>query len=883
MQLIRYGCLPRGPGQDEFSFDFADCRCYYTVYFLWKNKALTQGTNTRLRPILTSTTPEHRRMKQTIGDLLKRPGQFLLALGRDRVLPWLKAKTVKKAMLILTGLFLAGVLSLVLLFWVLSFGLPTVESLKDYKPSPGTTIYADDGSVLGHIRIEKGIYVPLSKIPKHMVNAILATEDPRFYQHSGIDYRGIARAALKNIYSFRVKQGGSTITQQLTKVVFLSPERKFTRKVREVILARRLEKEISKDEILELYLNKIYFGHGAYGVQMAAKTYFGKNIWEINQAEAALLAGLPQSPAGYSPYGDIDLTKLRQSHVLRRMVEEGYLTEAQAAKVFDQPISLENLRMQEDVAPHVVDQVRKYILAKYGEEQLYQGGIKVHTTIDHDLQAAATESLKSGLRALDKRQGFRGRVGFKDVKPNEAQVGTLRVLLKPGEVFNAHVLSVGENYIAVKGRGMLGYILQEDMAWALLIPKKHKEDPDEFRPPAEIVQAGDIIKVRFKDYDRKRQVASFQLEQTPLVEGAVVVLEPYTGYIRALVGGYDFVEGGFNHATEARRQPGSSFKPFIYGAALEVKDGDHYRYTPATILYDLPVIHEQTEFDKKGWKPENYDERFLGPMRMRTALALSRNAVTVRLLEDIGLSKAVDFARRAGITSPINDDYTSALGSSVVTPLELTSAYATFAGQGIRAEPLLIKSVVDGSGAVLENYDPAPSVAIDEVTAYLVTSMLKSVVEEGTGRGARGLGRPLAGKTGTTNNYVDAWFMGYSPSVVTGVWVGYDNAAASLGDRETGARAALPIWIGTMAKALKDSPPEEFFVPEGVTFIKIDPATGLLARDDAAESYLDCFRAGTEPTQFASKQDQIKANQFYMLDQGGDLSLTKKKELEAED
>jgi penicillin-binding protein 1A len=493
------------------------------------------------------------------------------------------------------------------------------------------------------------------------------------------------------------------------------------------------------------------------------------------------------------------------------------------------------------------------------------------------------ESLKSGLRALDKRQGFRGRVGYREVKPNEAQVGTLRVLVKPGEVFNAHVLAVGENFIALKGRGMLGYIMRDDMSWALLKPKKRKEDPDEFKTPAEIVQIGDIIKVRLKDFDRKRQIASFLLEQTPLVEGAVVVLEPYTGYIRAEVGGYDFVEGGFNHATEARRQPGSAFKPFIYGAALEMKEGDQYKYTPASILYDLPVIHEQTEFDRKGWKPENYDERFLGPMRMRTALALSRNAVTVRLLEDIGLSRAADFARRAGITSPISEDYTSALGSSVVTPLELTSAYATFAAQGLRAEPLLIKSVVDSAGVELERYHPSPAVAIEETTSYLVTSMLKSVVEEGTGRGARALNRSLAGKTGTTNNYVDAWFMGYSPSVVTGVWVGYDNAAASLGDRETGARAALPIWVGVMARALRDSPPEDFFMPEDVVRIAIDPATGLLAREGAAESYLDCFRKGTEPTQFASKQDQIKANQFYMLDQGGELPLTKQKDLEAED
>lgn len=823
-------------------------------------------------------------MKQRIIEFIRMLGTFISALWRERALPWLRAMTVKKALGLSIMAFFAGVLVISLLFFILSFDLPTVESLKDYKPSPGTTIYADDGRVLGQIRIEKGVYVPLSRIPKHMINALLATEDPRFYQHHGLDYRGILRAALKNIIRMRVSQGGSTITQQLTKVVFLSPERKFSRKVREVILARRLEKEISKDEILELYLNKIYFGHGAYGVQMAAKTYFGKNCWELNQAESALLAGLPQSPMGYSPYGDIDLTKLRQRHVLRRMVDEGYLTEEQAAQVYNQPLNLENLRTAEDVAPHVVDQIRKYILAKYGEEKLFQSGMKVYTTINYDLQRAAVNSLKEGLRALDKRQGFRGRVGRKDVKPKELEPGMLRVLVKPGEVFNGHVLAVGDVSLTVKGRGMIGFVMKDDMAWALIKPKKRKEDPDEFKVPSEIAQPGDIIKVRLKDFDKKKQIASFSLEQTPLVEGAVVALEPYTGYVRAMVGGYDFVEGGFNHATEAKRQPGSSFKPFIYGASLEVKDQDHYKYTPASILYDLPVIHEKTEQDKKGWKPENYDERFLGPMRMRTALALSRNAVTVRLLEDIGLARATDFARKAGITSPINDDYTSALGSSAVTPLELTSAYATFASQGVRTEPVLIKSIVDAKSVVLESFDAKPVEAIDLTTAYLVTSLLKSVVDEGTGRGAKGLNKPLAGKTGTTNNYVDAWFVGYSPSIVAGVWVGYDNAAASLGDKETGARAALPIWIGVMARALADKPAEEFIAPEDIVTVKIDPETGLLAQEGAPDAIADVFRKGSEPTQVAKAKNGPKAGQFYMLDQGeGDFLLTRKKPMEAED
>ena len=327
----------------------------------------------------------------------------------------------------------------------------------------------------GQIRIEKGVHVPLARIPKSLKDAILATEDPRFYQHKGIDYRGILRAALRNIIAIRMAQGGSTITQQLTKVVFLSPERKITRKIKEIILARRLEKELSKDDILELYLNKIYFGHGAYGVQMAAKTYFGKNIWEINQAEGALLAGLPKSPSVYSPYSDIDLTKLRQWHVLKRMVAEGYLTEEQSKKIYDQPLNLENLRPQEELAPHLVDSIRKYIEKKYGPEMLYHGGLKVYTAIDIDLQRQAVNALRDGLRALDKRQGFRGRIGFKEVKSTPIQWGSLHVMVKPGEAFNAHVLAVGDNYLTVKGRGLVGFVMHDDMAWALTNPRRTRK------------------------------------------------------------------------------------------------------------------------------------------------------------------------------------------------------------------------------------------------------------------------------------------------------------------------------------------------------------------------------------------------------------------------
>ncbi|HYA85509.1 MAG TPA: penicillin-binding transpeptidase domain-containing protein, partial [Nitrospirota bacterium] len=512
-------------------------------------------------------------------------------------------------------------------------------------------------------------------------------------------------------------------------------------------------------------------------------------------------------------------------------------------------------------APHVVDAVRKYIEAKYGTDKLYQGGLTVNTAIDLNLQRAAVNALREGLGALDKRHGFRGRIGFQPVKSEPSRLDTLSVTLKTGESFNAQVLTVGDRFLTVRGRGLVGHILGADLAWAL---GNHKENKGALSGPkklGELFQPGDIIKVRLKNYDKTRRMAAFALDQTPLVEGAVVCIEPYTGFVRAMVGGYNFMEGGFNHATEAKRQPGSSFKPFIYGSALE--NG----FTPASILMDLPVIHEKSALEKKSWKPMNYDGRFLGPMRLRTALALSRNVVTVGLLEKIGLDKAIDFARRAGITSNISYDLTTALGSSVVTPLELTSAYATFASQGMRTEPILIRSIVDGNGKVLEHFEPKPVQTIDPTTAFLVSSLLKSVVQEGTGSGAKRLGKPLAGKTGTTNNFVDAWFVGYAPSLVTGVWVGYDNSKASLGNKETGARVALPIWVSVMASALYNKPAEDFRPTETVSFLNIDPESGLLAREGQKNAILDAFRKGTEPTQYADAAKKSTTN-FYNLDQG---------------
>jgi penicillin-binding protein 1A len=748
-------------------------------------------------------------------------------------------------------------------------GVPEIEDIKGYLPANGTKVYADDDTFIGEFRVEKGEYVPINKIPEYLIKAVVAVEDSRFWLHRGIDYIAILRALSRDIRARRIKEGASTITQQLAKVVFLSPERTITRKLKEAMLAFRLEKNLTKEEILELYLNKIYFGHGAYGVEMAARAYFGKSVSDITLAEAALLCGLIKAPSRYSPYNNLERAKGRQKVVLNRMQEEGYITREQAEEAYKEPLYLSSARYKKFTPNYFLEYVRKYLEDKYGVEMTYKGGLKVYTTLNKNIQIAAIEALKKGLRQLDRRQGFRGPIGHKDIdlkKELEEKTQYKKVVLKEGDVVNATVLKVSAQQATLKTRGVIGKLFLEDARWARKVIDSKGNVIKEYNnlKLTYILKRGDIIKVRVKEIRNGKPV--FSLEQEPLVQGAIVAIEPSTGYIRAIVGGYDFNKSEFNRAVFARRQAGSAFKPIIFAAAMD------HGYTPASIIIDEPIVYESEEFG--DWEPENYDGKYHGATRLREALIHSRNIVTVKLLEEMGVDKVIKFARKLGIKGPFPHNLTLALGSLSVSPLEITSAFCVFAQGGIRMEPIAIKYIIDSDGNVIENNQPRGVRVISPQTAFLATSMLEDVVKHGTGWRARVLKRPVAGKTGTTNEYRDAWFIGYTPELAAGVWVGFDNMR-TLGDEETGSRAAAPIWVSFMKKALSELSPFDgddsggekrgFPVPDGIVTGVIDPLTGLLATNET-EKMVEFFKEGTVPT--------VYSTEFYRK-----LILRQKKEL----
>ncbi len=741
-------------------------------------------------------------------------------------------------------------------YFALVRGVPRIEEIKDYKPPIGSKIYADDDTLIKELRMEKGIYVPIRKIPENLVKSVVAIEDARFWFHRGVDYVAILRAAFKDIRARGIKEGGSTITQQLAKVVFLSPERTIVRKLKEVTLAFRLEKNLTKEEILELYLNKIYFGHGAYGIEMAARKYFGKSVSDIDLAEAALLSGLIKAPNRYSPYNNLKKAKNRQYVVLRRMLEENYINKEQADEAYKQPLYLSSLRYGQESQNYFLEYVRKYLEDSYGVEKVYKGGLEVYTTLNRKIQRAAVKSLQEGLRNLDKRQGFRGPLGHKDIDvEKEIAEGKSfkKVVLRRGDIMRATVLKVSASQAMVKTQGILGRLFLSDTKWAKKVIDLNGDVIKKFirLKLTDILKRGDIINVRAKDV--KGKVPIFLLEQEPLVQGAVVAIEPATGYIRAIVGGYDFSRSEFNRAVHARRQAGSAFKPIIYAAAMD------YGFTPASIVVDEPVTYPSEIFG--DWEPVNYDEEYHGPTRLREALAYSRNIVTIKLLEELDIRRVIKFAEAVGIKGPFPHDLTFALGSLSVTPLELTSAFSVFAREGVRMEPIAVKYITDLNGNILESNRPAGVEAISPQTAFLITSMLEDVVKYGTGRRARALQRPVAGKTGTTNEYRDAWFIGYTPELATGVWVGFDDQR-QLGDKETGSRAAAPIWVAFMKDALASLSPfgsqherreeiKPFHTPEGIVTAVIDPLTGLLASEES-EKMVEVFKEGTAPIEHST-------------------------------
>ena len=760
------------------------------------------------------------------------------------------------------------------ILWIATRDLPTFDSFQDYQPSLVSRVYADNGEIIGQFFIERRLYTPIDQIPKALTQAVIAVEDTRFLEHPGLDIVGIGRAAWTNLKKGGRFQGASTITQQLARALFLSPERTYRRKIKELILAIKMEWVLTKDQILEMYLNQIYFGHGAYGIAAATLTYFDKSVTELSLPEAAFLAGLPKAPNTYSPFRNPDLAKSRKELVLHRMIEAGFISDEEAQAAIATTL---NYRRQsiERIAAYFIEDVRQHLVARYGESLVYKGGLQIYTTLNIAMQRLAEENLQQGLRQVDKRQGWRGALGHvklaKDFVPSDeypelqnpqaAQVyGLYRALVTKVTRKSADIL-IGNTY--------KGTIALKDMQWAERRLKDVKDvgtaRVQKEATPRHILKVGDIVEVLPKNGNLESGI--FILEQTPLVEGSLLALDPRTGAVQAMAGGYDFTRSQFNRAVAARRQPGSAFKPLIYATALQ------QGLTPATLILDAPVVYKDEELDRV-WKPENYEKRFYGTITLREALRHSRNAATVRLLEQIGVPEVVAVASNLGIQSPLSQDLSLALGSSSVTLQEITSAYGVFSNQGMWLRPYQITLVNDMKGEILEQHLFEPRQAMTQENAYLTTNMLMDVIQSGTGRGAKKIGRPLAGKTGTTNGYNDAWFVGYAPNLATGVWVGFDSVR-TLGRLESGAHAALPIWTEFMGQALRNLPVMTFRIPEGIQFAQIDTTTGDLPTKTSRHISTEVFRKGTEPGKAApQKANPMDFFEFDRMNSGSSSQLS---------
>ncbi len=759
---------------------------------------------------------------------------------------------------------LMPLLSVALLFFYYSNHLPDFKPLKEPNLNVYSVVYSEEDEVVGKFLMENRIPISYERMPKSLVQVFIAAEDADFFKHKGIDYKGIARAMFKNLMAGRIVQGGSTITQQVTKTFFLTPKRSLLRKLKEVAYAFGLERNLTKEEILNLYLNNIYLGNGAYGVEAASESYFNKRIDQLNLAEMAMMAGIVKAPSRYSPIHNLKRAKDRQAYVLTQMAELGFISQEQKARILRTPLKIQSKESAYfSKAPYFTEFIRQQVEKKYGKEKLYQDGLRIYTTIDLSLQRMAQNSLEAGLRELDKRQGFRGpiqRLSQKEVKDLLSKKKGTLTPLSMNEIFEGVILSKDDSkkIFVVWVEDRKGILPFSEVAWALNIKPTPQFSPGNMKTPSDLLKTGDVVQVKVKGSPTKDQPLLLTLEQEPLVQGALVCIDPKTGYVKAMMGGRDFIESQFNRAVYSRRQPGSAFKPIIYAAALEKG------YTPSTILMDSPV--EYSDPDGTYWAPKNYDKNFMGPITFRNALAHSRNVVTVKILEDMGVSFVLKFIKKLGIDSPIKRDLSIALGTSGVSMLELTGAFSTFANGGERIKPIFIKKIVSMKDEVLEeNYpyvefeekeeeEEIPEVSspvqkervISPQNAFLMTHLLQGVVQHGTGQRAKVLGRPIAGKTGTSSDYADAWFIGYTPSFLTTVWVGFDYKV-SLGNNETGARAALPIWISFMDQALRNTPVETFKVPSGITMVKVNIETGLPINEDSKDAIIEAFVEGSVP------------------------------------
>ncbi len=890
---------------------------------------------------------------------------------------------MKKILIALCVLGFVGLASGLGLYSYYSATLPSLFSVEDYDPLLVSEVYARNGEKIGEFYRENRTLVPIEEIPEDLINAFLAAEDSNFYSHNGFNFKGIFRAVIANLTSGERSQGASTITQQAARTLFLSSEKTYTRKLKEAVMARRMETHMTKQEILYLYLNQIYFGQGAYGVASAAETFFRKKVKDLTLAEMAVIAGALTAPSAYNIVANPDRAKIRQKYVLKRMLETERISQEQHDVAVNETLTVYRKKKYKEVAPYFVETIRQLLVKELGEDMILDKGIRIYSSLDFEAQKKAQASVRQGLRDLDKRQGFRGPITNIDVNDKEATLGfltkqrnqliddayaTFQVFAdgstdaygefkayqekddkgnvisnippytKKGDILSAVVTSVDDDneIVMVRFAESQGIIPLDRMAWAREPdPSKIYGDYLHIKKPSEALKVGDVIDVEIVAETAKKakvsktfkhdlkDYAELSLEQEPKVEAALISYDLKTDDIVAMVGGSNFRKTKLNRTYQAVRQTGSAFKPILYAAGLDKG------LTPASPIMGAPIVYNQQTGEtkevkegeevqesaevqeKKVWKPGNYGGRFTGDILLRNALKKSLNTPTIRILEKTGVSFASEYARRLGIFSPINMDMSLALGSSGATLYEMTKVYSTFAKLGQRIKPIIIHEIKDRRGEILaqevsfdlhfkekigevkdeftqkrQQYETNmmsqeedtqkvspfffndPDQLISPQTAFLTTTLLQAVVNEsgGTGGRARRLNREVAGKTGTTNGYYDAWFMGYTPQLSTGVWVGFDQEK-SLGRGEAGSRAALPIWLQYMEGALQDSPAENFPIPNNIVFANIDNETGHLATARSHEVVRQAFMTGTEPgtenTEETTRQEEEDKTDFY--------------------
>jgi penicillin-binding protein 1A len=773
--------------------------------------------------------------------------------------------------------FLVGVAGVAILLWHFSRDLPDYSQLQNYEPPVMTRVHASDGSLLAEYATQRRLYIPIQAVPKSVINAFLAAEDKNFYEHGGLDFLGIARAAVIYIQNWgtnRRPQGASTITQQVAKNFLLSNEVSFDRKIKEALLSMKIERAYSKDRILELYLNEIYLGLGAYGIAAASLVYFGKSVHELTLPEMAYLAALPKAPANLNPYRQRDRAIERRNWVIDRMAENRWAKpqEAEAAKRAGLTVTNRPTGAHMFEAEYFAEEIRREIYDRYGEKKLYEGGLSVRATLDPKLQGLARKVLVQGFVDFDEKKGYRGPIqkldlsgdwGLKlaDVRAlSDIAPWRLAVVLESGDQTARVGLQPGrEPGGAVARERQVGIVPFDGVKWAKSAPDYDRKVP-RVRKVSEVLEPGDVVYVEPMD----EKSGQFRLRQVPEVSGAIVAMDPATGRVLAMVGGFSFDQSQFNRATQALRQPGSSFKPFVYATALD--NG----YTPSTILMDAPLEIDTGPGGGGRWAPQNYEGKFYGPSTLRFGIERSRNVMTVRLAQDIGMPLIGEYSKRFGIYDDLPPYLSFSLGAGETTLLRMVAGYAMFDNGGKKVTPTLIDRIQDRYGKTIYRHDqrecptcdakawnnqPEPSLidrrpqVLDPMTAYQITSIMEGVVQRGTATRLREVGRPVAGKTGTTNDWKDAWFIGFTPDLVVGVYVGYDKPRTLIrGAGGTGGHLAAPIVKDFMKEALAGKPAAPFRVPAGIKLIRVDPRTGLRAGPGSdGRVVLEAFKPGTAP------------------------------------